>query len=104
MEQDGDNIPVDSIVPAEVQKALDALKTVRGKTILAYLSSISMIAPISPQLEMVKKIESEHISKIIDLDAHRLKHGEEMDKRLFENAQKIRQHELIYAIVLGILY
>ncbi len=31
MEQDGDNIPVDSIVPAEVQKALDALKTVRGK-------------------------------------------------------------------------
>ncbi len=71
---------------------------------MAYLSSISMIAPISPQLEMVKKIESEHISKIIDLDAQRLKHEEEMDKRLFENAQKIRQHELIYAIVLGILY
>lgn len=100
MEQE--KLPVDSLVPQEVQEAIESLENSPGKEkISTFLSSISMMVPVSPQLEMAKKIQPEHITQIIKLDEQRLKQEEELNKRIIEDEQKKRQHQLWQSILFG---
>lgn len=78
----------ESPIPAEVAQVLDTLPVEQRTTIVRFFSQAVLLSRSSPETEIAKKINSDHITQLLNQDQQAMEYE-------FKDSQSRRKYQLI---------